>query len=54
MGKVDAIKVAKWLYQTLEMRFTRDWIDLPENVRTDWVVTANELIKFLKTSESRE
>lgn len=40
--------LAQWLYNALDLRFSRSWDHLPEEVRQEWLVTAHQLLSDLE------
>jgi hypothetical protein len=49
--KVDRFKIAEYLYKCFEMRFSRDWVDLPADVQLEWLCHADDLINALDREE---
>ena len=43
------LRLAKHLYEMLEFRFSKDWDDLPEDCREDWLSSAGELIERMSS-----
>jgi hypothetical protein len=42
------LELAQTLYELFEMRFSRDWDDLPEDCQQEWLDNARDLIQRMR------